>query len=340
MNGAAAQARGDDHEGSADDEAGSMSEDGGKRRLGRGLSALLGEEGGDDMAKLDRLRASKMVPIEQLSRGEFQPRRSFDDEAMKTLVESVRARGIIQPILVRRRRDEANAYEIIAGERRWRAAQEAQLHEVPVVIRDVTDREALEIALIENIQRQDLTALEEAEGYGRLMEEFKHTQEELAEVVGKSRSHIANTLRLLKLPLDVQALVQSRQISAGHARAAAMAENPMMVARKVMELGLSVREAESVARGDKPKGVKKPRAEPEESENEPKTLAEAFAQTAPKRAKDADTLALERSLSNLLGLAVSIDFDGAGGQLSIYYMSLEQLDDVLNRLSGGTWGKT
>lgn len=364
------QRAGGDDDGADDGETADMTEDGGKRRLGRGLSALLGEEGGDDMAKLDRLRAAKSVPIEQLSPGKFQPRRSFDDEAMESLIESVRAKGIIQPILVRRRRDEANAYEIIAGERRWRAAQKAQLHEVPVVIRDVTDRDALEIALIENIQRQDLTALEEAEGYGRLMEEFKHTQEELAEAVGKSRSHIANTLRLLALPTDVKALVQSRQLSAGHARAAMMADDPMAVARKVMELGLNVRAAEELARGGRPSSKrvssfstsqpgrpsqpgqpKQPQPALHESivdeesdaapdTDEPTTLAEAFAQAAPRNTKDADTLALERSLSNLLGLAVSIDFDGASGQLSIYYMSLEQLDDVLNRLSGGTWGKT
>ena len=337
MSEAAAQPAGGDHDGADDRETADMTEDGGKRRLGRGLSALLGEESGEDVAQLDRLRASKSVPIEQLSPSKFQPRRDFNDEAMESLVESVRAKGIIQPILVRRRRDQANAYEIIAGERRWRAAQAAQLHEVPVVIRDVTDRDALEIALIENIQRQDLTPLEEAEGYGRLMEEFQHNQEGLAEAVGKSRSHVANMLRLLTLPDPVKELVQSRKLSAGHARAVMTAPDPATLAHTIVNLGLSVRAAEDLARGAKPKGSKK------KSPGAADDLAALVGEdepAPPPRAKDADTLALERSLSNLLGLAVSIDFDGSGGQLSIFYMSLEQLDDVLNRLSGGTLGKT
>src|SRR5882757_503425 len=176
-----------------------VSEDGRRRNLGRGLSALFGEES-EDYAALDRLRQAKAVPIDFVRAGRFQPRRNFDAEALRALADSIREKGVLQPILVRRHPADASAYEIIAGERRWRAAQLAQLHEIPVVIRELDDREALEVALVENVQRQDLTALEEAEGYRRLMEEFAHTQENLAKSVGKSRSHVANTMRLLALP--------------------------------------------------------------------------------------------------------------------------------------------
>ncbi|MBM3570841.1 MAG: ParB/RepB/Spo0J family partition protein [Alphaproteobacteria bacterium] len=304
-----------------------MSDESGKRRLGRGLSALLGGDGADDAAQLDRLRATRTVPIEQLAPGRFQPRRQFDDDAMDSLVDSVREKGIIQPILVRRRRDQANAYEIIAGERRWRAAQAAQLHEVPIVIRDVEDRDALEIALIENVQRQDLTALEEAEGYGRLMAEFSHTQDDLARAVGKSRSHVANILRLLNLPDSIKALLQSRALSAGHARALLNAPEPEQLARRIVARGLSVRAAEKLAQAAKPDGQRHSRL----ATAKPELAAQAPA----PRPKDPDTLALEHSLSNVLGLAVSIDFDGKGGTLTVHYQTLAQLDDVLNRLTGG-----
>jgi ParB family chromosome partitioning protein len=338
---AAAHPAGGEHDDEA--EGAVMTEDGGKRRLGRGLSALLGEDSGEDYAQLDRLRTSKMVPVEQLSPGRFQPRRAFDEEAMDALVLSVREKGIIQPILVRRRRDQANAYEIIAGERRWRAAQVAQLHEVPVVIRDVEDRDALEIALIENIQRQDLTPLEEAEGYSRLMAEFEHSQEDLAHAVGKSRSHVANMLRLLNLPAGVKELVQTRALSAGHARAVLTAADPDALARTIVDRGLSVRAAEKLAQAAKPASARRPRKP--SAPATPEAIAAAVAATVadaapPMRAKDADTLALEHSLASVLGLTVSIEFDGKGGRLTIHYQSLDQLDDVLTRLSGGKSGNS
>ncbi|MBM3597368.1 MAG: ParB/RepB/Spo0J family partition protein [Alphaproteobacteria bacterium] len=318
-----------------------MTEEGGKRRLGRGLSALLGDGAGDEPGQQERARGSRLVPIEQLQPSRLQPRRLFDEEAMAALVESIREKGIIQPILVRHRRDQPNAYEIIAGERRWRAAQLAQLHEVPIVVREVDDRDALELALIENVQRQDLTPLEEAEGYGRLMAEFQHTQEDLAQAVGKSRSHVANMLRLLNLPDAVKALLQSRQLSAGHARALLNAPDPVALADRVVARSLSVRSTERLAREAKPPRTARTRSagataapDPELPEAIVAVVAAADASATP-RAKHPDTLALEHSLSNLLGLTVSIEFDGKGGTLTIHYQTLEQLDGVLNRLSGG-----
>ena len=289
-----------------------MSDDKGKTRLGRGLSALLGEDGGD-YAALDSLRESKTVPIEYLRPNRFQPRREFDDAELESLAESIRAQGIIQPILVRRDQERQNAYEIIAGERRWRAAQRARLHEVPVVIKDLSDEKALEVALVENIQRQDLNALEEADGYHRLMQEFSHTQEDLARVVGKSRSHVANTLRLLGLPDEVKEMVVRHTLSAGHARALLNAIDPIALARAAATRGLNVRQTEKLAQAGR----------------ETKTPAAALSQ------KDADTIALERELSQVLGLKVSVNFHAAsgGGELVIHYTTLEQLDEVLQRLS-------
>jgi ParB family chromosome partitioning protein len=282
------------------------------RRLGRGLSALLGQESAD-YASLDRVRLSKMVPIEFLQPGPFQPRRRFVEEELAALAESIRANGILQPILVRRRGMQPNAYEIVAGERRWRAAQLAKLHEVPVIIRDIADREALELALVENLQRENLSPLEEAEGYHRLMQEFRNTQEELAEHVGKSRSHIANMLRLLTLPGDVKELVDSGALSAGHARALIGAPNALMLAKRVVAQGLSVRQTERLAaarkRPARPAKAKRPDL------------------------RDSDTVALERDLSNLLGLKVAISFDGTGGDVTIHYSTLEQLDALLQRLT-------
>ena len=185
-------------------------------KLGRGLSALLGDEE-EDQAQLDRLRQTRSLPVERLTPGPFQPRRRFDAEELAELAESIREQGVLQPVLVRRAPD-GDSYEIIAGERRWRAAQLAQLHEIPVLVREFDDRTAMEIALVENVQRRDLTALEEADGYHRLIEEYGHSQEEVARAVGKSRSHVANTLRLLNLPGEVRTLLEDGQLTAGHAR--------------------------------------------------------------------------------------------------------------------------
>jgi ParB family chromosome partitioning protein len=292
----------------AHEEGRAVSDDGRRRILGRGLSALFGEES-EDYAALDRLRQAKTVPVDFVRAGRFQPRRHFDDAALQALAESIREKGVLQPILVRRHPDDASAYEIIAGERRWRAAQLAQLHEIPVVIRELDDREALEIALVENIQRQDLTPLEEAEGYRRLMEEFSHTQENLAKSVGKSRSHVANMMRLLSLPDPVKEHVEAGRLTAGHARALLNAENPTGLADEIVRRGLNVRQTELVAQAAKPGSKRVPPP------------------------KDPDTAALERDLANLLGLKVTVNFAGRGGALTIHYQTLEQLDDVLRRLN-------
>jgi ParB family chromosome partitioning protein len=284
------------------------------------LAALFGEES-EDVAALDTARATTSVATEHLHPNPFQPRREFEAEALQALADSIAANGILQPLLVRRHPERSSEFEIVAGERRWRAAQLAQLHEIPVVIRELSDRQTLEAAIVENVQRQDLSAIEEAEGYRRLMEEFKHTQEALARVVGKSRSHIANAVRLLGLPETVKAMVQRGELSAGHARALLGAEAPATLAKKVVARGLNVRQTERL--------VQKPRA--------------ARAQTGKTERpgggadKDPDTLALEQDLTELLGLKVVIDINDPGGEqggaLTIHYQTLEQLDEVLRRLS-------
>jgi ParB family chromosome partitioning protein len=281
-----------------------------RRGLGRGLSALFADEQ-EDAAAVERLRPTRTLPVEQLRPGRFQPRRRFDPEEMSPLIDSVREKGILQPLLVRQ--VEEGAYEIVAGERRWRAAQAAKLHEVPVVVRELDDREALEVALVENVQRQDLTPLEEAEGYKRLLDEFGHTQEDLAQAVGKSRSHIANMLRLLGLPDDVKHLLESGALSAGHARALIGAENPLALAKQIVEKGLNVRDAETLAG---------------ESKGRTKGAARAA------NGKDADTKALEHDLSQMLGLKVTLDVHGQGGIIAIHYRTLDQLSDVLARRRG------
>ncbi|MBB3263026.1 ParB family chromosome partitioning protein [Azospirillum sp. OGB3] len=296
--------------------------DGGARRasLGRGLSALFGEAA-EDYSALDKVRQSKQVPIEFIHPGKYQPRRTFDDEALQGLVESIRDKGILQPLLVRRDPETTNSYELIAGERRWRAAQIAGLHEVPVVIRELSDREALEIALIENIQRQDLTPLEEAEGYKRLMEEFEHTQEDLARSVGKSRSHVANMMRLLALPDPVKGMVQDGALSAGHARALLTSSDPVSVAREVVKRGLNVRQTEDLMRGSAPVKTKKAGG------------GRGGAATDPTL-KDVDLVNLEEEISARIGLKVAITPQGKGGSITIHYQTLDQLDDVLRRLGG------
>ncbi|WP_119460550.1 ParB/RepB/Spo0J family partition protein [Rhodospirillaceae bacterium SYSU D60014] len=324
-----------------------MSEEGTARRnLGRGLSALLGAES-EDYASLDRVRLSKMVPVQTVHPGPVQPRHHFDDEHLKALADSIRQNGILQPLLVRRHPTMPNAFEIVAGERRWRAAQLAQLHEVPVVIRELTDSDALELALVENVQRQDLTPLEEAEGYRRLMDEFQHTQEDLARRVGKSRSHIANSLRLLNLPGPVKKLVESGELTAGHARALLGAVDPVALAGEVVAKGLNVRQTEQFVNSQKqPDGSGRSGltpSEPASSEPAPSGVTSsgpagampAAAATIPS-GNDPDTVALERDLSALLGLRVAIRLQGRGGALTIHYNTLEQLDDVLHRLNHST----
>ena len=287
-----------------------------RKSLGRGLSALLGDDAADLAPAADKARAGRTLPIEYLKPGRYQPRRRMDDGPIKDLAQSIAAKGILQPILVRPVGPGPDTYEIIAGERRWRAAQIAGLHDVPVVIRDLSDVEALEIALIENLQRQDLTPLEEAEGYKRLLDEFSHTQEQLAETVGKSRSHVANMMRLLGLPEAVKDMLQSGELTAGHARALLTAPDPVALAREIAAKGLSVREAERLAQS----AMKKPSAKG----------------AARPAGKDADIRALERDLANRLGLKVDIHHRGAqGGALTIHYTMLEQLDDILQRLSRG-----
>ena len=281
-----------------------------RSQLGRGLAALLGEDSGD-YAELDKLRVSRLVPIEFVHPGPYQPRHRVDDEQIQSLAQSIRDRGILQPLLVRRHPEHANAFEIVAGERRWRAAQKAQVHEIPVVVKDFSDRDVLEIGLVENLQRQDLSPLEEAEGYSRLLKEFDQTQTNLARAVGKSRSYVANMVRLLALPDSVKELVDGGALTAGHARALLNAENPDTLARQVVRQGLNVRQTEKLAQS---KGVRT---------RVRRHVAE----------KDADTLSLERDLTNLLGLKVEIKFRGGAGALIIHYGSLDQLDDILHRLS-------
>lgn len=283
--------------------------------LGRGLSALFGEAtGGEEEQQVDRVRLTRLLPIDHVHPGKYQPRRKFDEDDLSALVESVRERGILQPLLVRKdpaAPPGAQSYEIIAGERRWRAAQLAGLHEVPVLVRTLTDREALEIALIENIQRADLTPLEEAEGFKRLMDEFEHTQEDLARAVGKSRSHVANMLRLLALPDPVKALVQDGSLSMGHARALLTAADPLALAQEVIKQGLNVRQTEALV----------------------KRMAEQPASAAPApKEKAPDTVALEREMSHALGLKVTLSANGPKGTLQIHYRNLDQLDGVLNRI--------
>ena len=281
-----------------------------RRGLGRGLSALLGDDA-EDYARLDQIRSSTTVPIERLRPSAFQPRRRFDEAEMETLAESVKEVGMLQPILVRRAGDRKEEFEIVAGERRWRAAQRAQLHRVPVVVKDLDDAQSLKIALVENIQREDLSAIEEAEGYSRLMEEFELTQEAVSLAIGRSRSHVANAVRLLNLPDSVKRLVEDGQLSAGHARALLGTEDPEGLAKRIINQGLTVREVETLAKETGSGNGKKRGA----------------------AVKDADTLALERDLSEALGLHVDIRHKGeTGGTVNIGYKTLEQLDEVCRRL--------
>ncbi|MCX8506748.1 MAG: ParB/RepB/Spo0J family partition protein [Alphaproteobacteria bacterium] len=302
-----------------------------KRGLGRGLSSLLGED--ENAAISLPPQAISRLPIELLLPNPWQPRQIFSPEAMEDLIASVRVRGVIQPILVRPSNDTPGHYQIIAGERRWRAAQSAKLHEIPVVVRQLSDTEALELALIENIQRSDLSALEEAKAYRRLMDEFNHTQEILAQSLGKSRSHIANTLRLLNLPQSVQNLIDQGKLSSGHARALITAPNPAILAEHVVLHELSVRETEKLAQQTKfhPDGsIDKI---DESAQTGSKKIAPHGRAKAIDPVIDADRQALERDLSRILGLKVAIDHRGVGGKISLFYENLDQLDGIIARLN-------
>jgi ParB family chromosome partitioning protein len=297
-----------------------MAEEHARSRLGRGLAALIGDAG-DDMPAPERVRGShRSVPIEHLRPNPRNPRKSFDDDELEDLAASIRGRGIIQPLLVRAVPRTPNAFEIIAGERRWRAAQRAGLREVPIVLTDAGDKEALEIAIIENVQRTDLNPLEEAMGYDRLLTEFSYSQNDLSRIIGKSRSHVANTLRLLKLPESIRVFLAAGDISAGHARALLAVADPERTARQIVDQGLTVRDVEKIAQRDQQRGPAAAGREPEKARSAPET--------------DADTRAVERSLHEALGLVVSIAPRGEGGELRIRYKSLEQLDHITKRLTG------
>ncbi|MBB5576910.1 MULTISPECIES: ParB/RepB/Spo0J family partition protein [Rhizobium] len=291
-----------------------MNDDLSKRRLGRGLAALIGEM--DQPTPVDAGRPSvnpdRMVPIEFISRNPKNPRRYFDETELHDLASSIRQHGIVQPVVVRT--VSTDRYEIIAGERRWRAAQLAGLIEIPVIVRDVDDKTALEIAIVENVQRADLNPLEEALGYEQLIAEHGYTQNDLGEIIGKSRSHVANSLRLLKLPEPVRDMLAGGSLSAGHARALVSTSDPAALARTIVSKGMSVRDAERLAQND----IK--------AQNDPRPAG------ARKDEKDSDTLALERTLSDTLGLDVSINHRGRGGQVKISYKTLEQLEEICRLL--------
>jgi ParB family transcriptional regulator, chromosome partitioning protein len=294
---------------------------GGKRRqLGRGLSSLLGDDG-DDVAQADRLRQTRNVAIENITPGPAQPRRVFDETELQSLAESITERGVLQPILLRRPPENDGPLEIIAGERRWRAAQIAGLHEIPALVREFTDTEALEIALIENIQRSDLTALEEANGFQRLIEEYGHSQEAVAQAVGKSRSHVANTLRLLALPPKARDHLEAGRLTAGHARALLVSDDADRLADYVVAGGLSVRATERLVQGRN-----------NDRSKAPKTPSGSRTNRVPE--KDADIRALEQSITESLGLMVDITpRDSDRGTLTINYQTLDQLDDLLAKLT-------
>ncbi|MEP0521613.1 MAG: ParB/RepB/Spo0J family partition protein [Hyphomicrobiales bacterium] len=292
-----------------------MADDKSRKRLGRGLAALLGDMDTDAEA-VERARSQRRVPIEFVSANPNNPRRSFSADELEDLTRSVREKGIVQPILVRPQPGmplEENRYEIIAGERRWRAAQQAGLHEIPVLIQAVNDKEALELAIVENVQRSDLNPIEEAHGYQQLLDGFDYTQQDLASVIGKSRSHVANTLRLLKLPEKVQSSLQAGDLTAGHAKILVTAEDPAALADHIIEGNMSVRAAEDLVRDT--------------------TGNKSKVKSAPVHVKDADTQALENSLSEVLGLLVDLRHKPNGnGELRIKYKTLDQLDHVTAKL--------
>jgi ParB family chromosome partitioning protein len=280
-----------------------------RSRLGRGLAALIGDVGQETQTTApDGGRKPRRAPVENLRTNPRNPRRTFTEVELDELAASVRERGIIQPIVVRALRD--NTFEIIAGERRWRAAQRAGLHEVPIVVVEATDAQSLELAIIENVQRSDLNPLEEAAGYQALMDTFSHSQDDVAQIVGKSRSHVANTLRLLRLPEPVKAYVAAGKLTAGHVRMLIGQPNAEALADDIVNRGLNVRQVEAIAR---------------------QGAGKAVAKTV--KAKDADTRALEKQLSDALGYTVTIDQRGKSGTVKIVYRDLEQLDEIIRRLA-------
>ena len=280
------------------------------RNLGRGLNALLG----DAEEPAEQAGGIQTVALSDLEPSPFQPRRVFDEEAINDLVESIRTKGVLQPLIVRAKNGGDGKYEIVGGERRWRASQLAGLREVPVIVKQFTDKEALEVALIENLQRQDLNALEDAEGYRRLMDEFANTQEELAQAVGKSRSHVANTMRLLGLPEKVKGYLETGKLTSGHARALLTAKEPEVLAETVIAKGLNVRQTEKLAQEGLEKKKRKTAA-PKKSEKQ----------------EECDSLAAD--LSRVLGINVSIRPKSVGGELVLFYETLEQLDGLIRRLN-------
>ena len=294
-----------------------MAEEGTRSRLGRGLAALIGDVG--DESPVDRPRGQRRLPTGSLRPNARNPRREFPNTELDELAASLRERGIIQPIVVRAMRGVADGYEIVAGERRWRAAQRARLHEVPVVVIEATDAEALQLAIIENVQRADLNPLEEAEGYRALMDEFGNSQEDIARIVGKSRSYVANTLRLLKLSEAVKAYIHSGKLTAGHARMLVGEPNADALAEEIVARELNVRQVEAMARARAQKSGK----------------IASGRKARGSTAKTADMLAFEKRVSDATGLVVSIDHHDDHGTLTIRYRSLEQLDDLVQRLVRG-----
>ena len=283
-----------------------------KRRLGRGLAALIGDDTSED-AVMEDVRNLRHVPVELIHPNPNNPRKLFKESEVEDLANSIREKGILQPLVVRQRAD--RSFEIVAGERRWRAAQRAGVHDVPVLIRDFSDGEALEIALVENIQRADLNAIEEARGFSQLLEQFHYTQQQLSDAIGKSRSHISNTLRLLSLPGQIRQQIEEGILTAGHARALVASDEPEALAEKIIKLGMTVRQTEELARS---------------AEGNQRKAVRAAAK------KTTDTLALEKQLAEATGLKVEIaDHGEAGGQVTIRYKTLEQLDGLVRRLSAG-----
>ncbi|WP_375606090.1 MULTISPECIES: ParB/RepB/Spo0J family partition protein [unclassified Bartonella] len=296
-----------------------MNDDLSKKRLGRGLAALIGDINlNNNIARsssFDKLNESgslseQFIPLESISCNPHNPRRHFTETELDNLTQSIRQHGVVQPVIVRPLRDHPHRFELIAGERRWRAAQRANLNQLPVIIRDVDDKTALELAIIENVQRADLNPIEEAKGYEMLLNEHDYTQVDLAQVIGKSRSHVANTLRLLKLPEKVQQFLTDGQLSAGHARCLITVDNPQDLAEKIIREGLSVRQTEILAY----------------EQANPKTKKRTNSE------KDAETKSLEKLLADVIGMKVIIRHGKKGGDLKIHYSSLEQLDEICRRL--------
>jgi ParB family chromosome partitioning protein len=290
------------------------------RGLGRGLSSLMGDLNNEPLTSNENSESQtieKLVPVEKIYPNPNQPRKSFQEEKLIELANSIKTKGIVQPLIVRKKKGTKESFEIVAGERRWRAAQRAQIHELPVIIKEFTDIEVLEIAIIENVQRADLNPIEEALGYKNLMENFDHTQDGLSKEIGKSRSHIANLLRLLNLPSAVQELLISGQLTAGHARALVTCDNPLAIAKQIISLGLSVRDAERLAKNVSEKKVS----------NKTKT-----------KEKPADTVLLEADLSAALKMKVSINHEEGKekGLISITYKSLDELDRISEVILNGS----